>query len=185
MKPQNQVSKNLKPVPSLCQTTMSASSVSQRILRDRLFFRQNSFPTHISDYETFAKRRPVFGVLGAILATFVLFSTPRTSFALNAINAEILADAIYLAEGGSKTKYPYGIISVKCSGETECRKICLNTIRNNHKRWLNSDKSLTYLEFLASRYAPIGVSNDPTNLNKHWLGNVQAIYERLTHVKRA
>lgn len=91
---------------------------------------------------------------------------------------EILADAIKQAE--NSTKYPYGIISVKCSGEAECRRICLNTIRNNYKRWLNSDKSLTYLEFLASRYAPIGVKNDPTNLNQHWLGNVRAIYERLS-----
>lgn len=86
-----------------------------------------------------------------------------------------IADAIYKAEGGEQTNFPYGIKSVKCKGKKECRKICLNTIRNNRKRYTEYGykQYKTFLEFLASRYAPIGVKNDPKGLNKHWLKNVR------------
>jgi hypothetical protein len=88
---------------------------------------------------------------------------------------EQIADAIYLAEGGAKAKVPFGILSVKCDGYDDCRQVCLNTIRNNRKRYADYGYKQydTYLEFLASRYAPIGASNDPTNLNKNWLKNVK------------
>ena len=97
------------------------------------------------------------------------------------IDAERLADAIYLSEGGENTKYPYGIRSVNCEGETECRRVCINTIRNNKRRWENAKAKgdeRSYLEFLAARYAPIASKNDPTGLNKNWLGNVKYFYKR-------
>ncbi len=91
-----------------------------------------------------------------------------------------IADAIYLAEGGEKAKSPFGILSVKCEGYDHCRQICLNTIRNNRKRYeeWGHKKFDTYLQFLSSRYAPIGAENDPTNLNQYWLGNVKSFLER-------
>lgn len=93
-----------------------------------------------------------------------------------------LVDAIYFAEGAERAKKPFGILSVSCDGYEDCRKICYNTVRNNWRRWQNkthnADKYNTYLEFLASRYAPIGVSNDPTNLNKNWLKNVTYFYNK-------
>src|SRR3990167_7108119 len=48
---------------------------------------------------------------------------------------EQIVNAIYKAEGGKKTRFPYGIKSVKCEGEKECRKICLNTVKNNRVRY--------------------------------------------------
>ncbi|MBM4137500.1 MAG: hypothetical protein FJ241_11825 [Nitrospira sp.] len=91
-----------------------------------------------------------------------------------------IADAIFLAEGGYKAKYLYGIVSVKYKDEAEARKICLNTIRNNRKRYddYGHKQYPTYLEFLQSRYCPIGASNDPKNLNKNWLKNVRYFLER-------
>lgn len=85
-----------------------------------------------------------------------------------------LADAIYLAEGGGNAKKPYGILSVPCKGEKGCRKICINTIRNNVKRHKSYGYKThpNYLEFLASRYAPVGVENDPQGLNRNWIKNV-------------
>ena len=85
-----------------------------------------------------------------------------------------LADAIYLAEGGKNTKYPYGIRSVKCEGKDECRQVCLNTVRNNRKRYADYGYKThkSYLEFLANRYSPIDADNDPKGLNKNWLKNV-------------
>lgn len=89
-------------------------------------------------------------------------------------DAEI-ADAIYKAEGGAKAKKAFGILSVKCEGYNECRQVCLNTIRNNRKRYkeYGYKKYKTYLEFLASRYAPVGAENDPRGLNRNWLKNVK------------
>ena len=85
-----------------------------------------------------------------------------------------IADAIYKAEGGEKSNFPYGIKSVKCEGKKECKRICLNTIRNNRERYTQYGykKFNTFLEFLASRYCPIGASNDSKGLNKNWLKNV-------------
>ena len=103
-----------------------------------------------------------------VLATFSL------SFAGNYSNNEYV-EAIYKAEGGKKAKKPYGILSVPCNTKKECRQICYNTVRNNKKRYKEYGHKQydTYLEFLASRYAPVGASNDPTNLNKNWIKNVK------------
>jgi len=90
-----------------------------------------------------------------------------------------IADAIYKSEGADLATYPYGIRSVKCEGLTECRQVCLNTIRNNRKRYVDygHKKYDTYLEFLASRYAPVNAPNDPQELNKNWLKNVKWFLE--------
>ena len=99
----------------------------------------------------------------------------------NKINVEVLADAIYRAEGGDKAVKPYGILSVSCDGEVECRRICINTIRNNIKRYNNygHEKYDDYLSFLGSRYAPVGADND-NGTNRHWVSNTRAIYKQLT-----
>jgi len=90
------------------------------------------------------------------------------------IDAEKLADAIFLAEGGYGAGYLYGIRSVSYDTESEARRICINTINNNKKRYMEYGykKHKTYLEFLASRYCPIGAKNDPKGLNKNWIKNV-------------
>lgn len=88
-----------------------------------------------------------------------------------------IVDAIYVAEGGNSTKYPFGIMSVKCDGYAECRQVCLNTVRNNVKRWkvaVTEGDNRDYLTFLWHRYCP------PTehSLNKHWKKNVEQVLRR-------
>ncbi len=39
--------------------------------------------------------------------------------------------------------------------------------------------SETFIRFLAARWAPVGVANDPTNLNINWAGNVIKIYREI------
>lgn len=97
---------------------------------------------------------------------------------------EEIVNAIYWAEGGPKTNHPYGVLSVKCDSSEECRRICRNTVRNNRKRFSNQTLFTDYLEFLSSRYAPIGAGNDPTNLNKNWLKNVRWFINNPKEVKR-
>ena len=87
------------------------------------------------------------------------------------IDSGKLANAIYRAEGGTKTKYPYGIF--KKYKYTTPRRACINTIDHAKRDW---DGKGDFIEFLGSRYAPIGAKNDPTNLNKNWVKNVKYFY---------
>ena len=93
-----------------------------------------------------------------------------------------IADAIYIAEGGKNTRFPYGIKSIKCQGEKACRRICKNTIRNNIKRYTRNSRGFsTYLEFLGSRYCPTSgkLSKSEKRLNRYWVSNVRRIlYDR-------
>ena len=111
----------------------------------------------------------------ALVVLMVAFIRVSEAGAAEIRTYDQLADAIYWAEGGPKAKKPYGILSVPCSGHDECRRICINTIRNNvwrFKDWGHREYD-SYLEFLASRYAPIGAGNDPGGLNVNWLKNVR------------
>ena len=112
-----------------------------------------------------------------ILILIALLLLSKSAFAeidyIKVENATIV-NAIYWAEGGSNTRYPYGIVSINTNGNASyARKICMNTVRNNKKRFLAQTKFKDYIEFLGSRYAPIGAKNDPNNLNKNWVKNVK------------
>ena len=90
------------------------------------------------------------------------------------VDNDIIVNAIYKAEGGKNTKYPYGIVSIDTKGNEEyARKICYNTVRNNKVRFTKQTEYTDYIEFLGSRYAPVGATNDPTNLNKNWVKNTK------------
>lgn len=97
------------------------------------------------------------------------------------IDVEKLADAIYLAEGGSKTRFPYGIL--KKYKHTSPRQACINTIRHKHADWVKGGRKGDFLSYLASKYAPIGASNDPTGLNRNWKANVEYFLERSLEVQ--
>jgi hypothetical protein len=88
---------------------------------------------------------------------------------------EEIITAIYHAEGGEKTKYPYGIRSIPCESKTACRKVCEKTIQNNRVRFARygHKQYQDFISFLSSRYCPIGSRDDPQGLNKNWLKNVK------------
>jgi hypothetical protein len=85
---------------------------------------------------------------------------------LNKEDAEKICQAIYLAEGGSRAKVPYGILSVKTK---DPKQVCLNTIHNNYLRWQKDGRPSNFIIFLGDRYCP--PSSDP-NGNKNWKKNV-------------
>lgn len=91
-------------------------------------------------------------------------------------NYEVMADAIYRAEGGAKARKPYGIVGVPVKDEAEARRVAINTARNNFQRWQKAGRPGTYIEFLANKYTP--PSDDPVG-NKNWKRNVPAIYAQL------
>jgi len=106
-----------------------------------------------------------------IILTILFLLITSTSFAYT---DEQIVNAIYKAEGGNRAEYPYGIRSVTCEGELECRKICFNTVKNNRIRYAEYGRHSysDFIEFLASRYAPLNAGNDPKGLNKNWIKNV-------------
>lgn len=113
----------------------------------------------------------------AILATIILIMTAGMVHAKEPINVDKLANAIYMAEGGSKTRHPYGIL--KRYKVTTPRQACINTINSNYKRWVKAGKRGDFIEYLGRTYCPIGAKNDPTGLNKNWVKNVRYHYERI------
>jgi hypothetical protein len=46
-------------------------------------------------------------------------------------------------------------------------------VKNNKKRFLKQTRYSDYIDFLASRYCPIGAKDDPRGLNKNWVKNVR------------
>lgn len=122
----------------------------------------------------------LFAIFIIILLTFVFFciSIPEKANA-EMYDAEKIVEAIYKAEGGPKAKKPYGILSVPCHTKEECRKICYNTVVNNFTRWQIWGHEIhpEFLDFLASRYAPVNAENDPKKLNQYWLKNVKYFLE--------
>lgn len=94
--------------------------------------------------------------------------------------ANKIADAIYKAEGGAKTRYPYGIKSINTKGNKEyARQICLNTIRNNYIRWQKfGTNKVDFITFLGNRFCPVGAVDDPTGLNKNWVKNVESLVNK-------
>ena len=93
----------------------------------------------------------------------------------SAIDADKLADAIYRAEGGSRAKVPYGILSVKTRDAGHARRVCLNTIRNNHCRWQKAGQPGEFVDYLGNVYCP--KSADPVG-NGNWRRNVKAIMKK-------
>lgn len=89
-----------------------------------------------------------------------------------AVDVEKIADAIYLAEGGEKARVPYGILSVKVKSRLHARRVCINTINNNLKRWNNAGKPGDFISFLGDRYCPRSV--DPRG-NENWKRNVKGM----------
>ena len=91
-----------------------------------------------------------------------------------------LADSILSAEDNPN----YGILTHY--KHTSYRQACINTCKHAWKDYqaLGSNEAprtekghrMTYLAFLANRYAPPNASNDPHGLNRNWLSNVEFFY---------
>ena len=120
------------------------------------------------------KKRINSTVLKTIIFVIVVFLSFPEARAVESFNIEKLADAIYLAEGGAKTKYPYGILTKYKT--TTPRQACINTINSALKRFALQTKEKDFIIFLSLTYCPIGAKNDPHNLNIHWVKNVKYFY---------
>jgi hypothetical protein len=118
-------------------------------------------------------------VMGIIALSFVflciMFSCDRLTVPAHAAEVQwhtfsndAIANAIYKAEGGTKTRHPYGILAHY--KHTTPRQACINTIKHARRDWNGMGD---FILFLQRRYCPIGAKNDPTGLNKNWERNVK------------
>ena len=124
------------------------------------------------------RQQDVPGVIFALTLSGCLSVAPGGAVAhskaeISPVEIDAIVTAIWHAEGAEKAVKPFGILSIPCAGYADCRRICRNTVRNNHRRWLAAGAEGDYLTFLAKRYCPVGASNDPQGLNRHWLKNVR------------
>lgn len=110
--------------------------------------------------------KPILGGLAILMSVIA-----AAGQALTDTEANRLADAIYVAEGGPKAKVPYGILSIKVRDKTHARRICLNTIRNNYRRWTDGGKKGEFLDYLGDRYCPPSDCDG----NRNWKRNVRRI----------
>lgn len=115
----------------------------------------------------------VLKTIGAILTLglIIFISSCFHSKTAHAFTDEQIANAIKKAEG----TWNYGIKTIKCKTEKDCREICLRTIKNNRIRYKKDARQPVedYLSYLSRIYAPIGARNDPKGLNNNWLRNVR------------
>jgi hypothetical protein len=109
-------------------------------------------------------------LLFLLLANFACANIPPLSESY--INK--FADTIYRIEGGKKARKPYGVLSIPVNSEAEARRITINSIRNNWKRWHKAGKPDTFINFFANRWCP--ASSDPVG-NKNWKKNAKFYME--------
>lgn len=78
-----------------------------------------------------------------------------------------LADAIYRAEGGSKTRHPYGVLKPTSNPRLACKQTIIHAM---------VDFCVTpepdFIRFLGSRYCPPNI--DPIG-HRRWVHNVRAL----------
>ena len=86
---------------------------------------------------------------------------------------EQIVKAIYLAEGGSKATWLYGIRSIPYKDAAEARQICFNSVRNGRKRWIEAGKPYDLITFIGLRYCPPKAHP----LNSNWVKNVRYFLE--------
>ena len=91
---------------------------------------------------------------------------------------EQICEAIFLAEGGLKAEFAYGIRSVKYKDEAHARQICLESVRNGRQRWIKAGKPCDLISFIGRRYAPVKAPNDPLGLNVYWVPNIKGFLRK-------
>ena len=104
----------------------------------------------------------------------IMFAVVLAGISVNAVQARIdverMADAIYVAEGGSRAARPYGILSVKVANKAEARKVCIRTIRTALSTW---DGKSCFFVHMGRKYCPPSV--DPSG-HVNWVRNTKRIY---------
>lgn len=90
-----------------------------------------------------------------------------------------VVDAIWHAEGGTNTVYPYGVrlASGRRLQASEARERCLALVHGSLVRWAASGKHGDPVRFISLSYCPVSDKRDVRHLNANWARNVRWFYE--------
>lgn len=112
-------------------------------------------------------------ILFMLLLMLLLNTASFAAVDTNYVNKVV--DAIYWAEGGAKTKYPYGIKTVKVANTAEARNRCTFLVSHCFDRWDNNGRNGLFLETLQKTFCPTAgrLSYNERRLNGYWLTNVR------------
>ena len=91
----------------------------------------------------------------------------------------VMRAAVKTAEGNPRN---HGVLSVKTANSADASRVLDNSIYNNYSRWVQAGKPGKFVDFMQKRWAPLGVSNDPKNLNKSWAPNVRRALQQNPNV---
>ena len=107
-----------------------------------------------------------WALITIVLATAIVCinscTIPIPAFAeIIAYSDEVIAQAIFKTENSKR--YPYGVKSVKTRGNVAfAHKVCLNSIRNAKKRYIQAGMPGDFIAFMGKRYSP-------PNINPNWV----------------
>ena len=65
----------------------------------------------------------------------------------------------------------FGVRSEDVSSPEEANQVLKNSLSKAFDRWMLSGRQMPFIDFFASRWAPIGAKNDPEGLNKNFPKN--------------
>ena len=93
-----------------------------------------------------------------------------------------LVQAMYLAEGGTDKT---AIRAVQCSLPKvstidEAIQVFCRTAAHHLCDYTSHLDPDGFVEYLGAHWAPIGVQNDPRNLNAHWGPNVKKVWRQIS-----
>jgi hypothetical protein len=91
--------------------------------------------------------------------------------------APIVAAIRYAENGGAGREYGILHPRVKPTYRSQAGW-CAATVQKNYDRWVKAGSEGEYIAYLGAVYCPIGVDNDPTGLNKHWVKNVTSFSKK-------
>ena len=103
---------------------------------------------------------------------FAIFFARYLGHGGEVVNEEKMCEAIRKAEG-IHSKYPYGIKSIFCSGDS-CKQACLHTIRHSYRdfRIHGGSEIKEFIKCLGKKY----VGNTDYIGEKNWIKNVTYWY---------
>lgn len=126
--------------------------------------------THIIDNPLAWLMHKVLNILRVWGIVLLLCSNAAAHNLPYQINVSCLANAIYISEGGDKTRFPYGILTKY--KHTTPRQACINTIMHQYKIWIDQGAKGSFIEFLGRTYSPPAI-------NPYWVKNVTFYYNKL------
>ncbi len=118
------------------------------------------------------KSTPVSFCLAVIFSLCFSLTSHASSYD---IPSEKIVQAIYHAEGGSSTRYPFGIKSIPCKGYDSCRLICLNSVKNAKKRYVKAGCPGDFISFMGKRYSPPEINPNWVRLVKYFINKEDKI----------